>query len=190
MTIYLLDRSESVTAAWRRSFCDCEDVAVICGDFAEFMDRNNVDCVVSPANSYGLMDGGYDLAITRYFGPELQKQVQKYILQNYCGEQPVGTAFLINIPGSDKKLIHTPTMRVPSPIRDPIVVYQCMRVTLMLAKEHQIGRIVIPAFGRLTGRLPAELVADLMRAGYDQVYHPPKALDWDYARSHKPEQLC
>lgn len=41
------------------------------------------------------MDGGVDAAITQFFGKQLQKKVQKYIISNYEGEQPVGTSFII-----------------------------------------------------------------------------------------------
>jgi O-acetyl-ADP-ribose deacetylase (regulator of RNase III) len=51
--------------------------------------------MVSPANSFGLMDGGIDAAITKYFGKELMQRVQARIMQEYCGEQPVGTAIMV-----------------------------------------------------------------------------------------------
>ncbi|ECE9311446.1 phage tail protein, partial [Salmonella enterica subsp. enterica serovar Napoli] len=35
--------------------------------------------MVSTANSFGLMDGGVDAAITAYFGPQLQERVQRNI---------------------------------------------------------------------------------------------------------------
>lgn len=41
------------------------------------------------------MDGGVDAAITQFFGMQLQKKVQKYIITNYDGEQPVGTSFIL-----------------------------------------------------------------------------------------------
>jgi hypothetical protein len=57
------------------------------------------------------MDGGVDAAITLFFGGQLQKKVQKYILENFEGEQPVGTSFIIET-DNDKHpyLAHTPTM--------------------------------------------------------------------------------
>lgn len=36
--------------------------------------------MVSAANSFGLMDGGVDGAITMFFGDQLQKRVQKHIV--------------------------------------------------------------------------------------------------------------
>ena len=46
------------------------------------METYDVECVVSPANSYGFMDGGYDLAITNYFGEALMEKVQRLIIKN------------------------------------------------------------------------------------------------------------
>ncbi|HCT3325317.1 macro domain-containing protein [Enterobacter cloacae] len=53
------------------------------------------DAVVSPANSFGLMDGGFDLVLTQRFGEQLMKRVMMHIDEHYLGEQPVGTAFVI-----------------------------------------------------------------------------------------------
>lgn len=119
MKIILLDHSREMTTQWQLEFANV-DVEIVCDDFASFMNRrgNEIECVVSPANSCGLMDGGFDLALIRYFGEELAHAVQAYIREHYHGEQPVGTSFFIPIPNSDKFLIHTPTMRVPSPIYD------------------------------------------------------------------------
>jgi hypothetical protein len=54
------------------------------------------DCMVSAGNSFGLMDGGVDLAIISYFGIDLMDRVQEYIIREFRGEQPVGTSFIIN----------------------------------------------------------------------------------------------
>lgn len=113
MTIYLLCRNLEMLVEWKQQFAECRDVDVVMDDFAHFMDTHKVQCVVSPANSYGSMDGGYDAAIIDYFGIQLEKVVQKYILDNFYGEQPVGTSFTIDIPGTEQKLIHTPTIRLP-----------------------------------------------------------------------------
>ncbi|MGB3240982.1 MAG: hypothetical protein WBB29_22045 [Geitlerinemataceae cyanobacterium] len=55
------------------------------------------DCLVSPANSFGMMDGDMDAAIVRYFGQSLMDRVQRRILDDYLGEQPVGTSFCPSI---------------------------------------------------------------------------------------------
>lgn len=188
MQIYLLDIDNRMTALWKIYFDAVENVHVVCDDFKHFMDTYSVDCVVSPANSYGIMDGGYDLAITEYFGKQLMERVQKYIIENCYGEQPVGTSISLDTRIDNIKLIHTPSMRVPSNIKDPMVVYFCMRTCLMEALKQGVKSIVIPAFGGGCGRVPGQVIAKLMYEAYMQVMNPPKELDWNYALRWEPER--
>ena len=180
MKIYLLEKNQETAAALEAAFVN-EDVEVVCDLFADFMLTHDVECVVSPANSYGLMDGGYDKAITEWFGSQLQERVQKYISEHYYGEQPVGTSFIIDAGRSGQKLIHTPTMRVPSRILDPAVVYQSMRTTLMVALENDVKSIVIPVFGGLTGGVEPTLAAKMMWLGYDSIVRPNTRIGWGIA---------
>ena len=83
MRIYLLDNNIIMKSIWDLYFRDVQDVTPVCDDFKHFMDNMEVECVVSPANSYGLMDGGYDRAISEWFGFDLMKKVQGYIIANY-----------------------------------------------------------------------------------------------------------
>ena len=114
------------------------------------------------------MTGGYDLAIIDYFGRTVQDKVQNYIIENYDGEQEVGTSFIIDI-NEQHKLIHTPTMIKPSKIKDKSVVYHCMRQTLLTAKQNNIESILIPMFGGSTEGLKPETIAKIMRYAYDQI---------------------
>lgn len=130
------------------------------------------------------VDGGrLCAAITAWFGEQLPKRVQRYILENYYGEQPVGTSFLIDARRDGQKLIHTPTMRVPSKILDPAVVYQSMRTTLMTALGAGVRSLVIPVFGGRTGRVPDELAAKMMWLGYHQIMRPNRTIDRETVRS-------
>jgi O-acetyl-ADP-ribose deacetylase (regulator of RNase III) len=61
-----------------------------------FEHLQDFDCMVSAANSHGLMDGGVDLAIVQFFGFELMDSMQERILNDYLGEQPVGVSFIQN----------------------------------------------------------------------------------------------
>lgn len=187
MKIYLLDINKSITNIWKLYFHNEPNVEVVCDNFEHFMDHNNVECIVSPANSYGIMDGGYDYAISEYFGWGLMDKVQDYILKNYRGEQPVGTSFMIDTGFKNIKLIHTPTMRIPSTIREPMVVYQAMRTTLMTAMDNHIESIVIPAFGGCCGNMKYQELCEMMYAGYMQVMNPPDKLSWNYAYRWEPE---
>ena len=60
-------------------------------------------------------------------------------------------------------------MRLPSPIKDETIVYQCMRSTLISAIKGRIQTIVIPAFGGATGRVKPNVIAKYMKAGYEQI---------------------
>lgn len=183
--IYLLSNDFDMCCAWRTEFSGVKNVEIVCGDFLNFMQKYKVDCVVSPANGYGLMDGGYDQAITDWFGAGLQEKVQRYIVDRLYGEQPVGTSIIFDTGIDGVKLIHTPTMRYPERIVDPCVVYHCTRTCLMCAFENDIKSVVIPAFGAATGELTCDVVARMMHRAFVQLSDPPAKIDWDYARASR-----
>lgn len=186
MKIYLLDRKQNMIKCWKQYFAGIDNVEIVYDDFANFMDTYDVECVVSPANSFGLMDGGYDLAITKWFGTGLILKVQKYIIDNFKGEQPVATSFLIDTEYKNIKLIHTPTMREPELIKEPLVIYQCMRTTLMEAIKHNVNSIVIPAFGGDCGGLNHDLIAKMMYQGFCQVFgEQPTEISWENHLSNR-----
>ena len=122
MKIYIIEQNKRYFKYLYPYFHDFEDVVLINDAFESFMKKNKkkIECVVSPANSFGLMDGGYDLALTEYYGIQLQQRVQDYIIQHYLGEQPVGTSFIIETKKDNQYLIHTPTMRTPESVTDEI----------------------------------------------------------------------
>ena len=170
MKIILLDNKRPMCLAWKKYFKDIPNVEVV-NDNIEYYDLDNIDCLVSPANSYGLMDGGYDLALTRMFGNDLQHAVQNYIIDILYGEQQVGSSIIVDIPNTNKKLIHTPTMRIPSPIVDSEIIYTSMRSTLMCALNNNVKTIIIPAFGGSTGMVPFNTIAREMYKAYIQIFN-------------------
>ena len=185
MKIYIINRGEVQLRYVKLYFHGEPNVECVAAEFDEFLRSNPVQCIVSPANAFGLMDGGYDLAITHYFGDQLQKRVQQHIIEHYYGEQPVGSSFMIDTGKEGRNLIHTPTMRTPQPIKDPLVIYQCMRTTLMCAYENNVDSILIPLFGGGCGEVHPKLIAEMMWKAYDQIHNPPKRLDWDYVEEHE-----
>lgn len=74
---------------------ECEHIKFIRADLAdvntEALKRGKF-AVVAPGNSFGLMDGGYDLAIIRKFGQEVQDEIQSRIAAEWYGELPIGCA--------------------------------------------------------------------------------------------------
>lgn len=172
LKIYLLDINPDIIMNFKLAFVGEPNIEVINSDFISFMNSDKgkeVDCIVSPANSFGEMTGGYDKAITKYLGADFMEKVKKYIDLNYYGEQPVGTSFMIETSKKDLKLIHTPTMRTPEVILDERIIYQCMRTTLMCALENDINKIVIPAFGGACGQVNPITIASMMRKAYQQI---------------------
>ena len=182
MKILLLSSNENMCDSWRRYFQGVKDIEILCEDLTAFKNIYEYDCIATPANSYGLMDGGFDLAVTDVFGVGLMKRVQKYIIDNYHGEQPVATSFIIDI-NEKHKLIHTPTMRVPQKIKDPYVIYQCMRTTLLCALNNDVNRIIIPAFGGECGFVDYDLIARMMKAAYVQINSNRNQINWDLVDS-------
>ena len=71
MKLILCDVNTYLCNAWNQVFAKEKDVEVV---RSRFEDVPEYDCMVSPANSFGLMDGGIDAAITAYFGQQSRKQ--------------------------------------------------------------------------------------------------------------------
>jgi O-acetyl-ADP-ribose deacetylase (regulator of RNase III) len=90
--LILADPTAALCEAWRETFADLPYVTVVNDSFERL---EAFDCMVSAANSFGLMDGGIDAAIIRFFGHHLMLNIQQHILKEYLGEQPVGSSFII-----------------------------------------------------------------------------------------------
>src|SRR5690242_11523848 len=110
LSFSLRDRNPAVVSAWRQRFAGCADVAVSEGDiFAE-----PADAIVSPANSFGFMDGGIDLVYSRRFGWALEERPRTLLRANHDGELPVGQAVIVETGDpAFPLLVSAPTMRVP-----------------------------------------------------------------------------
>ncbi|MGI4872518.1 MAG: macro domain-containing protein [Janthinobacterium lividum] len=182
--LILIDPQEQLCEAWQSAFQGANEVEIVNGKFEQVAD---FDCMVSAANSFGLMDGGVDLAITNFFGTALQTKVQQRILRDYNGEQPVGTSFIIE---TDSKahpfLAHTPTMRVPMPITNTDNVYLAMKAMLQCVKDfnnssERIKTVVCPGLGTATGRVPYEEAARQMALAYQYYKRPPQTITWNSA---------
>lgn len=178
----LLATNHYLADCFEKEFRDFNNVEVHRGFFEQL---DNIDCLVSPANSFGLMDGGMDQAITNYFGNQLQERVQEYIIKEYYGEQPVGTSFVIETNNDKiKYLAHTPTMRVPKIIKDTNNVYRATKATLIAIEkfDKEINTVALPAFGAGVGLVHPVNVAYQMALAMKHFKNPPKSLDWNFAR--------
>lgn len=133
LAIHLRDISPGVVAAWEVAFASALGVQVSCGDIF----ANAADAIVSPANSFGYMDGGIDLVYSRFFGWELQEKLQAQLLAEHFGELPVGQAVIVPTGhASIPFLVSAPTMRVPSSIAKTLNVYLAFRAALIAVRNH------------------------------------------------------
>lgn len=159
--------------AFNRVFGNTDNVNIVRKPFENI---SEFDCMVSAANSFGLMDGGVDAAITAFFGTQLQTRVQNHIIREYLGEQPVGSAFVIETGDNHHPwLVHAPTMRVPLTIDGTDAVYNATWAALLAIFQHnknaitdrKIKTVVFPAMGAGCGQVPFESVARQMKLAWD-----------------------
>jgi hypothetical protein len=107
----ILTATESGLAeAWKKFCGDLEFVQIHEGSILDV----SCDAVVSPANSYGFMDGGIDARYTQRWGWGVQERLRKLIVEKHHGELVVGAAEIVETADLTKPyLIAAPTMRVP-----------------------------------------------------------------------------
>lgn len=192
--LILVDPNASVCEAWGHTFKDLPNVEIV-NDV--FQNLEAFDCMVSAANSFGLMDGGVDAAIIRFFGEPLMERVQQRILDEYFGEQPVGTSMIVETDDPDHPFIaHTPTMRVPMRITRTDYVYLSMFAILRAIYHHnqsnhaqQIEIVACPGLGTATGGMLAPEAARQMALAYQNYLTPPSSIDWRFASRRQSEVI-
>ncbi|KJZ74314.1 hypothetical protein HIM_06320 [Hirsutella minnesotensis 3608] len=138
------------------------------------------DLIVSPANSYGRLDGAFDDAISRAFSPKddyfaLTRVAQSRLYQEWRGFAPPGTCTLLKIPDEFKArsknvwgtryVALCPTMRTPKDVTwDREVIYECVWSLLCSIDKHnrsaqeydKIQSILMTPLATGIGRVSAE----------------------------------
>ena len=181
--IWLIHPEEQMCNAFSKRFAALPGVRVL---QQRFEDLPPHDCFVTAANSYGMMTAGIDAALVEFFGQSLMDRVQLRIMDEYLGEQPVGTAFVISTGNKDYPFIaHAPTMRVPGSIEGTENVYAATWAALLaihrhnLASDEKIATAAFPAMGTGFGGVPFDEAARQMAAAYRFYLEPPHRIDWD-----------
>ncbi|KZT61238.1 macro domain-like protein [Calocera cornea HHB12733] len=184
----LLDRHSELLDAWKAAFEKYLPTAL--GESFTLLESDirragKFDCVVSPANSYGIMDGGIDLYIAAAISPSdttpVIRAVQKHLYTNYRGYLSAGQCTLAPLPddlcGPSNSLgcryiAVLPTMRLPEHIewqRD--IVYDCMWNLLLALEQHnvatqgsgkEISTVVMSGLGTGTGGISSQKCAEQM----------------------------
>ncbi len=131
MRIILSAVEPELVEVWPRFCGEMEFVTVHHGSILEL----SCDAVVSPANSYGFMDGGIDMLYSQFFGWQVQERLQRLIREKHYGELIVGAAEIVETDNLKiPYLISAPTMRVPMILKNSVNPYLAARAALLLVK--------------------------------------------------------
>jgi O-acetyl-ADP-ribose deacetylase (regulator of RNase III) len=163
MRLHFVDTDGDVVAALQEAFDGAPGVTFAVADILTVAQN----ALVSPANSYGFMDGGIDAAYSSFFGERIQTMVQEAINQREGACLPVGASLAVRIGHPTiRYLIVAPTMQRPEEV-PAANCYRAMRAVLRLAgDDEELGRdIYCPGLATGTGRVPpAEAAAEMFRA--------------------------
>ena len=132
MNIILADVEGNLINAWNDIASNNVYVTTYRGSIFEV----ECDALVSPANSFGFMDGSLDFSISEYFGWHVQDRLQDAIKSKHHGELLVGQVEIIPTDhDSIPYVISAPTMRVPMDVRGTANPYLAIRGVLLAVKN-------------------------------------------------------
>jgi len=196
MRIVLAAQDADLAQAWQGAFVGAPDVSVHAGTIFDV----EADALVSPANSFGFMDGGIDALYSERFGWDLQMRLRRLIYERHHGELLIGAAEIVET--GDRRhpyLVACPTMRVPM-VLDPSTInpFLATRAALLLVKHGRfpsgepiadvVRTLAFPGMGTGVGRVPAETCARQMKAAFNQVMHGPAPLPSSWAEASELHQ--
>jgi O-acetyl-ADP-ribose deacetylase (regulator of RNase III) len=185
MRYILIDTNPKMINAWRDIFTGEEQVLIIEGDITAL----SVDAIVSPANSFGFMDGSLDHAISERLGWHLEKELQNRIKATPEGELLIGQTMIMDT--GDKTipyLISAPTMRIPTNfnIDTSINAYLAMKAILLAAeRDERINSVAIPGLCTGVGRMQPVISARQMFCAYEEAVLRKKLDFKNFAEAQK-----
>jgi O-acetyl-ADP-ribose deacetylase (regulator of RNase III) len=188
--------SDGLAAAWERFCGDLDFVEVHTGSIVDL----EVDAVVSPANSFGFMDGGVDAVYLDHFGRSIQERVRRAIVTERHGELLVGEALIV--PTNDARipfLIATPTMRVPMHLGETVNPYLAARAVFLLVRQgrlpdggavaDRVATVALPGLGTGAGRVSSAVCAHQVRRAIDDHLLGGYRLPASWAEASERHQL-
>lgn len=157
--------------------------------YGSFRPPQSQIALVSPANSFGFMDGGIDQIYTDVLGDDAVDRVRAKIINEYEGELLVGQATVVEtgLESTYPYIIAAPTMRVPMVLpEDSVAPYLATRAAIRAAREYNkthvvrcpmgtgrrfpaITHVVVPGMGTGCGLFPSGLAARQMVAAVNEV---------------------
>ena len=160
MQLHLVDSDPALVRAWREVFGDRDDVTVHEDDYF----AHAAGAMLSPANSFGIMDGGLDLAIRNELGFVVQQRVQRAIIDNHHGELPVGAVVVVET--GDPRwplLVAAPTMRIPEPVGATLNAYLAARAAFLACLSRGVASMVCCGLATGIGAMEPRRAAVQMR---------------------------
>jgi len=168
-SFYLRDIDADIVRAWKEHFQGLDAVQISKGDIFEL----KADAIVSPANSFGYMDGGIDLVYIRRFGWELQDRLQARLKDQHDGELPVGQATIVEtLDAAIPFMVSAPTMRIPMNVSTTVNAYLAFRAAIRAVKRHNaesgrpIRSLLCPGLCTAIGMMPPGVAAKQMVTAY------------------------
>ncbi len=164
MNLCLVDLDAELVAAWRVAFAPFSEVSIRQADLLEVASN----CVVSPSNGYGFMDGGIDAAYRAHFGRRIERIVRDAISRRPEGHLPVGASLVVRT-GHERIpfMIVAPTMLMPEPVPGENSFRAMMAVLRVAIPDAQLARAVYcPGLGTGVGMIPPTEAAAMMARAY------------------------
>ena len=158
MKYTFFDKKLATALAYKNALNEIPETRFFVGHFGDIPDT--FDAIVSPANSFGFMDGGIDLVYTQYFGIHVQENLQKQIADLPRKELLVGEALLVETNHQKfKNVIAAPTMRTPQRISYTANAFLAMRAVIQIAKVAGYETIAVPGLGTGVGKMDPDICA-------------------------------
>jgi O-acetyl-ADP-ribose deacetylase (regulator of RNase III) len=131
-------------------------------------------CFISPANSLGYMDGGFDYVLSRIMFPKIEAKLKKLIkdlgTKTLLGRPflQIGKALTIETQVPDVFLIASPTMWLPQDVRGTNNAYHAMYAVLKEASSNPLIKdIYFTGFCTGYGKLEPRDAIEQMKLAHD-----------------------
>jgi O-acetyl-ADP-ribose deacetylase (regulator of RNase III) len=168
--VVLSDVNAKVVQAWMSAFADTPEVEIAKGSIL----NQQVDAWVTPTNSHASMNGGVDAVIKHHLGAGIQLRVQQAVRTSFGALLPIGSAVCVPSGAANPRfLISTPTMEQSvENVRETLnVALACAAAFQAIHRQNSrepgsISSVALVGMGAATGKVPPQVCANLMWAGY------------------------
>ena len=148
-------------------------------EISDAPDMKEYDVIVSPANSYGEIQGGIDMIYYKSFGRnDLQKHIYTNIRKYYDGEILLGDCMVVDLEkinklNGDKLLLMCPTMTIPIDVNKTRNAFYFARALIKglrgIKKHKKIHRVMCPLPCIGVGNMDPKIMALQLQAAFQAI---------------------